>query len=160
MMPLRTPLFESVKVAVLDARNRILHAEVVAIGAIDYAEIEVDDILRVTERAGLRPGQPRRIIVSHNHPSGVPTPSGADRGLQNYLERRAALAGIQVEDHVITDGETFYSLKDNREGRIDAALAPWEAVGTNQRVRLDSSDKTTAMVQTLRQGPTSFTTIP
>jgi len=44
------------------------------------------------------------IIVAHNHPSGDPDPSAADRRTTEALERGAAMIGIRVYDHIIFGG--------------------------------------------------------
>jgi DNA repair protein RadC len=44
------------------------------------------------------------LLLAHNHPNGVPTPSIADRIATERLARAAAAVGIHVLDHlVITD---------------------------------------------------------
>ena len=41
------------------------------------------------------------LLVAHNHPSGSPTPSHADREITQLLQQTLALVNIQVIDHVI-----------------------------------------------------------
>jgi DNA repair protein RadC len=41
------------------------------------------------------------LLLSHNHPSGDPTPSLADITATQMLARAARLLGIKVHDHVI-----------------------------------------------------------
>ncbi|WP_282745566.1 JAB domain-containing protein [Peptostreptococcus stomatis] len=53
------------------------------------------------------------IIFSHNHPSGVLTPSGEDIMLTKRLESAGELLGIKVLDHVIVSDTGFYSLKSS-----------------------------------------------
>lgn len=46
------------------------------------------------------------LLLSHNHPSGDPTPSAADITATRKLVRAAAALGIRVHDHlVIGDGK-------------------------------------------------------
>lgn len=49
------------------------------------------------------------VILAHNHPSGDPTPSGADRELTIAIKAALELLQIRVHDHFIvgTDGEMF-----------------------------------------------------
>ena len=44
------------------------------------------------------------VIVSHNHPSGNPEPSGADRALTQRLKEALGLVDVRVLDHVIVAG--------------------------------------------------------
>lgn len=48
------------------------------------------------------------ILIVHNHPSGISTPSPEDRTLTDRLKQAAALFDIQLTDHIIiTSGECF-----------------------------------------------------
>jgi DNA repair protein RadC len=52
-------------------------------------------------------------VVVHNHPSGDPTPSGADIQLTRRLVKAGDVLGIEVLDHVIIgDGGEHASLRD------------------------------------------------
>ena len=55
------------------------------------------------------------IIVSHNHPSGVPKPSNDDRVLTQKLSAGAKLLGIRLVDHIIVGSNRYYSFRDNGE---------------------------------------------
>lgn len=47
------------------------------------------------------------VILAHNHPSGAPEPSAADRMLTDALKRALALVDVQVLDHfIVTRSET------------------------------------------------------
>jgi DNA repair protein RadC len=41
------------------------------------------------------------LILAHNHPSGNPTPSQADRALTQRLKESLALVDVRVLDHII-----------------------------------------------------------
>jgi len=49
------------------------------------------------------------IILSHNHPSGDPTPSDCDRVLTDRLVECGKLLGIRVLDHIIIGGTEYHS---------------------------------------------------
>ena len=55
------------------------------------------------------------IIVSHNHPSGVPRPSNNDRVLTQKLSAGAKLLDIRLVDHIIVGSNRYYSFLDNGE---------------------------------------------
>ena len=42
------------------------------------------------------------VVVVHNHPSGIPEPSHADRELTERLRQALALLEVRLLDHVIT----------------------------------------------------------
>lgn len=49
------------------------------------------------------------LIIMHNHPSGVLTPSDADIKLTNDLIETGKIIGIPLLDHLITNGKKYYS---------------------------------------------------
>jgi len=51
------------------------------------------------------------IIVCHNHPSGHPSPSEADRRLTQRLRDAAELIQIRLIDHIIV-GDSYYSFRE------------------------------------------------
>jgi DNA repair protein RadC len=52
------------------------------------------------------------MVLVHNHPSGDPTPSGADLELTERLFVAGELLGIEVVDHVIIGDGRFVSLAE------------------------------------------------
>jgi DNA repair protein RadC len=53
------------------------------------------------------------VVVTHNHPSGDPTPSGADIQLTRRLSKAGDVLGIELLDHVIIgDRGEHSSLRD------------------------------------------------
>ena len=49
----------------------------------------------------------------HNHPSGLVTPSNADKMLTNSIIETGKVIGIPLLDHIITNGKEYYSFFDN-----------------------------------------------
>ena len=52
------------------------------------------------------------VILTHNHPSGDPTPSQDDLALTSRLRNAGELLGIPVIDHVIFGDTRYVSLKE------------------------------------------------
>gem|GEM_PF-4292742 len=53
------------------------------------------------------------VIVSHNHPSGDPTASMADRSVTKKLKEALALIDVRLVDHVIVGGNSTYSFVEH-----------------------------------------------
>jgi DNA repair protein RadC len=58
------------------------------------------------------------FVLVHNHPSGDPTPSRADRSLTRTLHEAAQLMDINLMDHIIIGApgegrDGYYSFKEN-----------------------------------------------
>jgi DNA repair protein RadC len=58
------------------------------------------------------------IIVCHNHPSGDPHPSEADKEITRILVNACEMVGIPVLDHVIIGKKEHYSFAD--EGLMES----------------------------------------
>jgi len=52
------------------------------------------------------------IIVSHNHPSGDPTPSKADIEVTKILHKNSIMMDIELLDHIIIGKDRYYSFKE------------------------------------------------
>lgn len=84
----------------LDTRHRALGFEELFQGSIDGAEVHP----RVLVERALAQGA-AAVIVGHNHPSGNPDPSAADRAVTTRLKQALALVDVRLLDHfVIGDG--------------------------------------------------------
>ncbi len=52
------------------------------------------------------------VIVAHNHPSGNPEPSAADKALTTHLAKALALLDIRTLDHVVVAGQETASFAE------------------------------------------------
>ncbi len=84
----------------LDTRHRALAFEELFRGTVDGAEVHPREVARraLAHNAAA-------VIVGHNHPSGNPEPSAADRAVTTRLKQALALIDIRLLDHfVVADG--------------------------------------------------------
>ena len=80
----------------VDAQQRVLHTEELSRGTIHTTEVYPREIIRralEVNAAG--------AFLLHNHPSGVPTPSPADKRMTERLVNLLASVRIQIFDHLI-----------------------------------------------------------
>lgn len=89
----------------LDTRHRILGVEDLFFGTIDGAEVHPREVAR----RGLMLNA-AAVICFHNHPSGNPEPSAADRAVTARLKQALALVDIRLLDHIVVSAEGFTSL--------------------------------------------------
>jgi DNA repair protein RadC len=99
---------EQFRVVYLNAKNEILHHEVVQEGTIDQTAVYPRKIVERALAAGAV-----SIIVVHNHPSGDPAPSTHDRRLTEALVRATKVLSIRVHDHIIVGRYGYYSFAEN-----------------------------------------------
>jgi DNA repair protein RadC len=80
----------------LDTRHQILACERLFTGTLDGATLHPREIVRaaLTINAGA-------AILAHNHPSGNPEPSTADRSITQELIAALRLVGVRVLDHLV-----------------------------------------------------------
>ena len=78
----------------LDSRHRVLDFEVLFFGSIDGASVYPREVVvkALAHNAAA-------VILSHNHPSGDPEPSGADARITEELQQALALVDIRLLDH-------------------------------------------------------------
>lgn len=84
----------------LDNRHRLLACEELFHGTVNAASVHPREVVRRALALNAV-----AVIVSHNHPSGDPEPSRADREATVQLQRALALVDIRLLDHlVVGDG--------------------------------------------------------
>jgi DNA repair protein RadC len=84
----------------LDTRHRALAFEELFTGTLDGAEVHPREVVRRALQHNAA-----ALIVGHNHPSGNPEPSAADRAITERLKQALGLLDIRLLDHfVIGDG--------------------------------------------------------
>jgi DNA repair protein RadC len=60
----------------------------------------------------LRMGCYIAIVISHNHPSGDPTPSPEDVAVTRQLVEAGKVLDIELVDHLVIGNHRFVSLKE------------------------------------------------
>ncbi len=80
----------------LDTRHRMLGFEELFRGTIDGAQVHPREVVRrcLAHNAAA-------VILAHNHPSGVPEPSAADRAITARLREALAMIDVRVLDHLV-----------------------------------------------------------
>lgn len=89
----------------LDTHNRVIHDEVISIGTLNSNIVHPREVLR----PGLEYGA-AAIILAHNHPSGIATPSESDIEITKQLISAGKIIGIRILDHIIVTKNGFQSV--------------------------------------------------
>lgn len=94
-------------VAMLDQKNRLIGDEQVSLGTLSETLVHPREVFSqaIAKRAAA-------IAVIHNHPSGDPTPSPADKAITRRLDSVAKTVGIRLLDHIIIGDGRFVSFVD------------------------------------------------
>lgn len=91
----------------LDARNRLLKYVVVSQGSLTASMVHPRECYLPAIRHSAA-----SVIFAHNHPSGDPTPSPADRDITEQLREAGRILGVQVLDHLVIGRGRFRSLAE------------------------------------------------
>ena len=98
---------EEMHVLYLNKGNRVLGISNVAKGGVDGVFIDVKIILQTALKVSAS-----SIAISHNHPSGISTPSNYDKDLTKKIKIGCQAVGLTLLDHVIMSEETYSSFAD------------------------------------------------
>jgi DNA repair protein RadC len=99
---------EILKTVILDSKNNLLKIKDVAIGSGNFATATIKSILNEAVKI-----EASKIILVHNHPSGDPTPSGADIEFTERVKKAAEILGIKLIDHIIIGRRNYKSIFSN-----------------------------------------------
>ena len=91
----------------LNGANEVIEKRIVTIGLLDKSPVHPREVFAdvISDRAAT-------VIFAHNHPSGDPQPSDADRQLQAQLTEAGKILGIRVLDHVIVARKGYFSFQE------------------------------------------------
>lgn len=91
----------------LDTKHSLLRDECITVGLVDRSQVHAREVFRNAIRESCS-----RIILTHNHPSGDPTPSAQDISCTKNLVSAGKIVGIQILDHVIIGARTAERPRD------------------------------------------------
>lgn len=105
---LRTYSHEVFACLFLDIQNRVLGFEELFRGTLNETNVYPREIIKrcLVHNAA-------KVILAHNHPSGNPTPSQADKDMTRLLKESLNLIDIQVLDHVVIGDKECISFAES-----------------------------------------------
>ncbi|HZW23767.1 RadC family protein [Noviherbaspirillum sp.] len=102
--------YESFAVLFLDVKNRLIAAEELFRGTLTHASVYPREVVKAALAHNAA-----AVILAHNHPSGSPEPSAADKSLTRALKQTLALVDVRLLDHLIVAGSLAYSFAEHGE---------------------------------------------
>ncbi|WID97459.1 DNA repair protein RadC [Bosea vestrisii] len=97
---------EQFRILFLDKKNALIADEVQQTGTVDHTPVYPREVMRRALELSAT-----ALILVHNHPSGDPTPSGADMRMTRELVDIAKPLGIAIHDHIIVGRDGHASFK-------------------------------------------------
>lgn len=105
------PLFsfemeETLYMICMDSGNRITYCEAIGQGGMDYIAIDPRKILEIAlDRRAVK------VVLAHNHPSGIAAPSVSDVNLTKSIQDCLSLFNIELLDHFVVAEEMCVSMR-------------------------------------------------
>ena len=96
----------------LDRSNNIRNINLIGVGNTNGVMVDSKNVLRIALM-----NCNDKVILVHNHPSSVTTPSFKDKELTNRLNKFLKVFNIELLDHIIVGEEEYTSMR--QENAID-----------------------------------------
>jgi DNA repair protein RadC len=97
----------------LDTKNNVNALNTVSVGTLNSSLVHPREVFKAAILANSN-----AIILTHNHPSGDPTPSREDLEVTKRLVEAGKIMGIEVIDHVVV-GEDGRYMSFKERGILD-----------------------------------------
>ncbi|MCY1381771.1 hypothetical protein D9M69_697220 [compost metagenome] len=91
----------------LDCKHRVIQFEELFRGTLDGASVYPREVVKVALEHNAA-----AMVMVHNHPSGDPEPSQADRVLTSRLKQALEMVGVRTLDHIVVGAEGCVSLAE------------------------------------------------
>ena len=101
---------ETLKVAMLNNKNKLLKIKDIATGGGNFVMATIKSVLNEAVKI-----EAAKIILIHNHPTGDPTPSNQDIEFTDKVEQASKILGIQLLDHIVIGNANYVSIFNQRE---------------------------------------------
>jgi len=98
---------ECVAVLLLNTKMRVKGHHIASVGTLNEAMAPPREVFRVAVTSAAY-----AIVLMHNHPSGEPAPSDADRRFTRLLAEAGKVLHIEVHDHVIIGHNRHFSFRE------------------------------------------------
>lgn len=94
-------------ILMLDSQHRLIAYSEMFRGTIDSASVHPREVVKeaLAHNAGA-------VILAHNHPSGHPEPSEADKMITRKLMNALQLVDVRVLDHIVVGGRSTVSFAE------------------------------------------------
>ena len=87
--------------------NHLIGVEIVSIGSLDSTQTSPREVFKSAILSNAN-----SIILCHNHPSGVLSPSSCDYLITDEMVKAGKILGVRVADHIIVSHVGYKSLRE------------------------------------------------
>lgn len=96
---------ENFAVFYLDTQNRLIERIIISVGTLSESLVHPREVFEPAVRLSAA-----SILIAHNHPSGIVTPSAEDVSVTKRLSETGDIIGIKLLDHIIVSSLDFTSI--------------------------------------------------
>lgn len=98
---------EEFGMVLMNTQHETIAINTLFVGTLDSASVYPREVVKeaLSHNAGA-------VILFHNHPSGLPEPSSADRVITKQIQEALDLVGTRVLDHIIVGGDQSVSFAE------------------------------------------------
>ena len=96
---------EALYMVCLDGKDRIIRRDTVVEGNFESVSLDVGSMVRIAVNC-----EAAAIVLAHNHPSGIVTPSESDITATQVIMSAMRLVGVRLENHFIVADERCESM--------------------------------------------------
>lgn len=107
-MKIATDERENFAVLFLDNQHKLISSEVLFQGTFNASEVYPREVIKRALELNAA-----ALILAHNHPSGISTPSESDKHITFKIKQAAELFDIRVLDHFIVTLKDTFSFAEN-----------------------------------------------
>ncbi len=98
---------EYFKILLLDTKNKVISVEDIAVGSLNSTIVHPREIFSPAVKKSAA-----GMILTHNHPSGDPSPSREDMEVTKRLVEGSGILGIKILDHIVVGENSYFSFKE------------------------------------------------
>lgn len=91
----------------LDNQHRLLKSETLFAGSVNHVQVHPREVVKSALRFNAA-----AVVLAHNHPSGDPEPSKADRQMTDKLKEVLGLIDVKTLDHLVVGQDAIVSFAE------------------------------------------------
>jgi DNA repair protein RadC len=100
--------YEAFAVLFLDGGHHLIECVEMFRGTINGAQVQPREVLKECLWRGAA-----AVLLAHNHPSGLASPSDSDRHITRRVQQGLALIDVRVLDHIVVAGASSFSMAEH-----------------------------------------------
>lgn len=98
---------EHFKTLLFNTKNHVISIEDISVGSLNASIVHPREVFNPAIKKNAA-----SMILTHNHPSGDPSPSREDLDITKRLVEAGEILGIKILDHIVVGDNNYFSFKE------------------------------------------------